>query len=110
MAGTAALDQLKAGIHFIGTIDGQIDAFHRIQAQQRNAQLSCQHLPLKRGRDADDVLEFAAGQLGAQRLDHQSCCGSGTQTEHHAVPDLLNGSVGHRLLHLGLKIRHRAEK
>ncbi|CAI8161057.1 MAG: Uncharacterised protein [Synechococcus sp. CC9902] len=108
MAGSAPFDQLKGRIHFVGAIDRQINAVHRIEAEQRNVQFRGQHLTLKRGGHADDVFEFATGELGSQALDHQRRSRTGTQTQHHAVLDLPNGCISDSLLHLVLKIRHQA--
>ena len=73
VASTTALDQLEGGINLIGTIDRQIDAIDRIQALQRDAQLGRQHLALEGGRDANDVTQLTALELGAEGLNHQGC-------------------------------------
>ena len=104
MACTAALDQLKGRIHLIGTINGQINAIHRIQAAQGNSQLSCQHFALKRCCDADDVLELSGCQTLAKPLDHQSCRGTRSQSHDHAVTKLLNRRFCDSLFHLVLEI------
>ena len=108
MAGAAAFDQLERRIHFIGTIDRQIDAADGVEALEGNAELSRQHFTLERRGDAHDVGELAALELGAEGLDHQRRGGTGAQTHHHAAADLFGGSSSHRLLHLILKVRHHA--
>ena len=107
MTGTAAFDQLKAWIHFIGAIDGEIDAIHRIEAEQRNVELGGKNLTLEGGGDTNDVLQLTTGQLRPEGFDHQGSRGTGPETQNHAVLDLLDGGIGHRLLHLGLEIGHR---
>ena len=76
MAGATAFDQLKAGVHLIGAINGQIDAINGVEGLQRDAQFGRQHLPLKGGGDADDVAEAAVAQPGPHLLNHQGCGGA----------------------------------
>ena len=76
MAGATAFDQLKAGIHLIGAINGQIDAIDGVEGLQRDAQLSRQNLTLKGGGDAHDVAKAAIAQPGPHLLNHQGCGGA----------------------------------
>ena len=107
MAGAASLDQLKTRVHLIGAIDGQIDPINRIEAEKRDVQLSGENLTLKGGGDTDDVFQRTAGLPRTEGLDHQGSRGSRPQSKNHAVLDLLNGSISHRLFHLGLEIGHQ---
>ena len=72
MACATTLDQLKARVDFVGTIDGQINPADGVETEQGNVELSGQHLSLEGRGDTDDVFEFSAGELGPQALNHQS--------------------------------------
>ena len=72
VASATTLDQLEAGVDFVGTIDGQINLADGVEAEQGDVELSGKHLSLEGGGDADDVFEFSAGELGPQALNHQS--------------------------------------
>ena len=106
MTSSTPFDQLEGGINLISSIDRQINAIHSVETEKGNLQFGGEHLSLKRRGHANDVLQFAAGELGAKALNHQSSRGTRSQAQHHAVLDLIHRGGCHRLFHLGLKI-HR---
>ena len=54
------------------------------------------------GGDADDVLQLAGLEEGAELVDDEGGGGAGAQAQDHAAADVLHGLVGGELLEVVL--------
>ena len=57
LATPAALDAVEARVHLVGAVNGDVQAREAVEISQREAGVDDELRALKRGRDADNILE-----------------------------------------------------
>mmetsp|Transcript_17823 Transcript_17823/g.30974 ORF Transcript_17823/g.30974 Transcript_17823/m.30974 type:complete len:236 (+) Transcript_17823:163-870(+) len=98
---TTSLDQVQVGINLIGTIDSDVQHWMRIEGDQRDLERLCLLLGSDRGRNRDDIFQFAGLELLAESFHGIVRSGSRTEADDHARRNIIiDGLVSDNLFEL----------
>ncbi|KAL4381906.1 hypothetical protein AHAS_Ahas04G0180300 [Arachis hypogaea] len=91
---TAALDEVKVRINFVGTVNGEINDRVRVHIRQGDPEREGLLVRLLGSGDSDDVLELALMEKLANSVDDVFGSGASSEVVNHTGFDVLNGFIG----------------